>query len=290
MTNARPTKPQRIRTADGHVQTYYVATGPEPREAVATLTKPDPQPLAPAAATTTTSETGLVTIRSEAGTFTYLNDLPHSENDQPSHRRADGSLAWYRHGEPHRFGGPSATDPDGSESWYAFGERHRDGGPAVTHRNGSVEFHVLGVRYESVKAADKATAEQIESQRVLRDIEGKAMKGWTAEVMAASVAARDESIVSPYVKSDSVEVRTGMARSYTVTNAAERSFEHGVTDDITYLDGGGAILHIKDHGTGLSSDSFIDTSSDETIRADTWAVVNRLMDRVARANARAAKS
>ena len=219
MNNARPTKPQRIRTTAGHVQTYHTAVGPKPMEAVATLPKPDPQPLAPAAATTTTSETGLVTIRNPEGTFTYLNDLPHSENDQPSHRRADGSLAWYHHGEPHRFGGPSATDPDGSESWYAFGERHRDGGPAVTHRNGDVEFHVLGVRYESARAADKATADQVESQRVLRDIEERAMKGWTAEVMAAAVAAQDESIVSPYVKSDSVEVRTGMARSYTVTNA-----------------------------------------------------------------------
>lgn len=71
------------------------------------------------------------------------------------------------------------------------------------------------------------------------------------------------------------------------TNAAERSFERGVTDDLTYIDGGGAILHIEDRASGLSSDSFIDTSSDEAIRADTWAVVNRLMDRVARANARA---
>ena len=219
MTNARPTTPTRIMTAAGHKQVYHVATGPKPREAVAALAQPAPQPLAPAAATSTTSETGLVTIRSEAGTFTYLNGLPHSENDQPSHRRADGSLAWYRHGEPHRFGGPSSTDPDGSESWYAFGERHRDGGPAATHRSGDVEFHVLGVRYESARAADKATADQIESQRVFRDIEEKAMKGRTAEVMAAAVAARDESIVSPYVKSDSVEVRTGMARSYTVTNA-----------------------------------------------------------------------
>lgn len=221
MINFRPTTAKRIRTTAGHVQTYHTAAGPKPMEAVATLAKADPQPLAPAAitTTTTTSETGLVTIRSEAGTFTYLHDLPHSENDQPSHRRADGSLAWYRHGEPHRFGGPSSTDPDGSESWYAFGERHRDDGPAVTHRSGDVEFHVLGVRYESARAADKATADQVESQRVLRDIEEKAMKGWTAEVMAAAVAARDESIVSPYMKSDSVEVRAGMARSYTVTSA-----------------------------------------------------------------------
>lgn len=219
MTNARPTTPKRIRTAAGHVQTYHTAVGPKPREAVATLAKVDTQPLAPTRATSTTSKTGLVTISNADGVFTYLNDLPHSENDQPSHRRADGSLAWYRHGEPHRFGGPSSTDPDGSESWYAFGERHRDGGPAVTHRNGHVEYHVLGVHYENGRAADKATADQIESQRVFRDIEEKAMKGWTAEVTAAAVAARDESIVSPYVKSESVEVRTGMARSYTVTNA-----------------------------------------------------------------------
>ena len=73
-------------------------------------------------------------------------------------------------------------------------------------------------------------------------------------------------------------------------NAPERSFEHGVTGDITFLDGGGAILHVGDHATGLSSDSFIDTSSDLTVRHDTWAVLNKLLDRIDRANARAARS
>lgn len=69
----------------------------------------------------------------------------------------------------------------------------------------------------------------------------------------------------------------------------ERSFEHGVPDDITYLDDGGAILHVEDHATGLSSDSFIDTSSAKTVRRDTWAVLNKLLDRIATANARAEK-
>ncbi|MHC5796146.1 hypothetical protein ACVXZ4_08315 [Lacisediminihabitans sp. FW035] len=102
-----------------------------------------------------------MTIQNSAGTFTYLNGLPHSEGDEPSHRRTDGSLAWYRHGEPHRMGGPSSTDVDGSEAWYAFGMRHRDGGPAVTRRNGDVEYHVRGEQYASAASADRATAEQI---------------------------------------------------------------------------------------------------------------------------------
>jgi hypothetical protein len=163
VTNARPTAPMQIMTAAaaGHKQIYHVAVGPKPREAVAKLAMPEPRPLAPAAPVTTTSETGLVTINNADGVFTYLNGLPHSEGDAPSHRRTDGSLAWYHHGEPHRFGGPSSTDPDGSESWYAFGQLHRDGGPAVTHRNGDVEYHVRGMRFESAKAADKATAEQL---------------------------------------------------------------------------------------------------------------------------------
>ena len=213
MTNARPTTPTRIMTAAGHKQVYHVATGPKPREAVAALAQPAPQPLAPAAATSTTSETGLVTISNPEGTFTYLNDLPHSENDQPSHRRADGSLAWYHHGEPHRFGGPSSTDPDGSESWYAFGERHRDGGPAVTHRNGDVEYHVLGVRYESAKAADKATTEQIESHQIARAIDRSKMPA----AIAAFIAARDSTYVNGWAKSDSIDVRLGAAQELSAT-------------------------------------------------------------------------
>lgn len=71
---------------------------------------------------------------------------------------------------------------------------------------------------------------------------------------------------------------------------SDRSFEHGVTDDITYLEGGGAILHVKDRATGAEIDGYLDTTSDETVRRDAWAILTKLIGRIDRANARAAKS
>ena len=224
MTNARPTKPQRIRTTAGHIQTYHTAVGPKPMEAVATLTKPDPQPLAPAAATTTTttSETGLVTIQNEDGIFTYFNNAPHSENDEPSHRRSDGSLAWHQYGEPHRVGGPSSVDPDGSEAWYTAGWLHRDGGlPAVTHRNGDQEFYLMGVRFESAAAAKKASTEQIELKKHVRDLEEASMTpSERAEIETrARVATRDDTKVSAWAKSGDINARLNGAEAWGTANA-----------------------------------------------------------------------
>ena len=72
-------------------------------------------------------------------------------------------------------------------------------------------------------------------------------------------------------------------------NAADRTFVNGITDDITDPEGVGAILHVEDHATGLSAESFIGSTSDEMARRDAWAVLNKLLDSVARANARATK-
>lgn len=50
MASTRKSTPTKIRTAAGHTQTYHVATGPEPREAVTPLAKTEPVTLAPALA------------------------------------------------------------------------------------------------------------------------------------------------------------------------------------------------------------------------------------------------
>ena len=118
-----------------------------------------------------------------------------------------------------------------------------------------------------------------------RDVNGHSAKRWKKPTVAARAADTSKAEIP-------VAAPLAPAPTYgdyqAPANAEDRAFERGVTDDITYLDGGGAILHVEDHATGLSSDSFIDTSSAETVRHDTWAVVNRLMDRIDRANARAA--
>ena len=120
-----------------------------------------------------------------------------------------------------------------------------------------------------------------------RDVNGHSAKRWKRPAVAARAADTSKAeapVAEPLAPAPTYGDYGAPA------NAPERSFEHGVTDDITYLDGGGAILHVEDHATGLSSDSFIDTSSDLTVRHDTWAVLNKLLDRIDRANARAARS
>lgn len=178
MASTRKTTPTKIRTAAGHVQTYHVATGPEPREAVTPLTKTEPVTLAPALADAETAIPGIrfepaeapttsrvkVTRYRDGDVMTHTLDghLRHSEDDQPSWLWYDGAKGWHRYDLLHRFGGPAKIYyGDGGESWYENGLLHRDYGPAE-RIYGIPKFWVHGVQYTDQSAADIATAATIE--------------------------------------------------------------------------------------------------------------------------------
>lgn len=162
MPNIRPTSPVRILNSAGNRQVYHVAHGPKPRAAVASLAKPEPEPLAPPAngeARETSTVSGLQ-ISSYAGRTTVRtpSGLLHNDNDEPSVVRVDGAKAWNRYNVLHRFGGPAVAYPSGSEYWYENGEYHRNYGPAVTSGDDAPEYWVYGIPYLDQDAANAATA------------------------------------------------------------------------------------------------------------------------------------
>jgi hypothetical protein len=114
-----------------------------------------------------------------------------------------------------------------------------------------------------------------------RDINGNAAARWKRPAVTPRAA-------TPSKVGPAVVAPLAPERKSEMVFESDRSFEQGVTDDITYLEGGGAMLHVEDHATGAEIDGYLDTTSDETVRRDTWAILNKLIGRIDRANARVA--
>lgn len=65
-------------------------------------------------------------------------------NEDGTLRRVFGSKRWFKHGQPHRAGGPAFEFETGTQKWYVDGKLHREDGPAVTTRDGVSEWWLHG--------------------------------------------------------------------------------------------------------------------------------------------------
>lgn len=80
----------------------------------------------------------------------------HRDGGLPAAEAADGSKAWWWHGQRHRANDlPAVEYPDGTRFWFFEGRLHREGGkPAAEYPNGRKYWYIHGVEQEPPDAQE----------------------------------------------------------------------------------------------------------------------------------------
>ncbi len=106
-------------------------------------------------------DAGWAVIWPDGSRFRFQHGVLHSDGDQPTVERADGTVEYMQDGLHHRVGGPAMIIPStGQEIWYQHGLLHCDEGPAIRGSDGEATS-ADAYFYKGVFCPDRAAFDQM---------------------------------------------------------------------------------------------------------------------------------